>query len=76
MVSQSKTCDGPKQICSHGYNSKNLIETHYVKLHSKFGSPSPNGFRLEDFQRFPIFLSFIDMATRVFEGIKFFQETL
>ena len=37
---------------------------------------SDNGLRQDDFQRFPIFLRFVAMATRVFEGIKFFQETL
>ena len=36
----------------------------------------PNGFRQEEFQRFLISLSLVAMAARVFEGIKFFQESL
>ena len=56
---------------------RNLIETHQVKLHAKFGSPyKPYGFWQEDFQRFKLFLIFVIMATRVFEGIKFFQQEI
>ena len=55
---------------------RNLIETHQVKLHAKFGSSRPYGFWQEDFQRFKKKLSFVAMATRVFEGIKFFQKIL
>ena len=54
---------------------RNLIETHKVKLHAKFCSSMPYGFLQEDFQRFQ-FLSFVAIATRVFERIKFFQEIL
>ena len=57
-----------------GYNLRKLIETHWEKLHAKFGSSKPYGFGQENFQRFQNFSSFVAMATRVFEGIKVFQE--
>ena len=42
----------------------------------KFGGPRPYGFRQKYVERFPIFLSFVTMAIRVFEEIKFFQGIL
>ena len=40
----------------------------------KFGSSKPYGFWQEDFKRFKIFLSFVAMATRIFDGIKFLKK--
>ena len=45
---------------------RTLIETHYVKLHAKFGSSEPYGFWQKDFQIFQKILSIVAMATRVF----------
>ena len=64
------------QIWPQCYNLKNLIETHCVKLHAKFGSSKPYGYWQEDFQRFQKFLSFVAISYRVFEGIKFFQKIM
>ena len=39
----------------------------------KIDSSRPYGFRQKYFQRFQKIISFVAMATTVFEGIKFFQ---
>ena len=31
-----------------------MVEGHYIKLHTKFGSARPNGFQQEDFSRFSL----------------------